>query len=200
MTTTARSAAAPATLQLGNANDFLDRVISKLDALDNTQKLPLMSVLRYLSDYIHATRRELRALRCEADGGKLLTSSASELEEVVSETENATGNIMSAAETIEVIATRLDKQTAEELTAAVTRIYEASAFQDITGQRITKVMGAIDQVENRIDTLLRFCNTEAEATPKPKKTTPLVNGPQLQKMANTQDDIDRLFASINGPP
>ena len=60
---------------------------------------------------------------------------------------------MSAAEAIEAIGAKADPETSAALLDAVTRIYEASAFQDITGQRITKVVRALQHIEGRIAAL-----------------------------------------------
>ena len=129
--------------------------------------------------------------------GKTLMSSTDELEEVISETEGAAGSIMSAAEAIEAIASRLPPPASDELMAAVTKIYEASAFQDITGQRITKVVRAIQNVETRIEALMHFCNVPSQqenAIPDEHAATDvLLNGPQRKSTANSKSDIDRLF-------
>lgn len=181
-------------LQLGDAHGYLDRVIRELHGLRTEKKHPLVGVLQYLSDHIRHTRSELGALRPTGAG---LGSTADELEEVVAETARAANEIMGAAETIERLMPRVDKDVADELLAAVTAIYEASAFQDITGQRITKIIRAVQEIEGKIDTLVEACGElgEAHATERSGDEA-LLNGPQLAKAANTQDDIDALFDSL----
>ena len=147
-------------LQLDDAHGYLDRVIRELHALRTEKKHPLVGVLQYLSDHIRNTRHELGALR--PSGGPILGATADELEEVVVETARAANEIMAAAEAIEGLMPRVDKDVADALLAAVTRIYEASAFQDITGQRITKIIRAVLDIETKIDTLTRACGEENE--------------------------------------
>jgi chemotaxis protein CheZ len=127
------------------------------------------------------------------------------LEEILTETAKAANDIMAAAERIEEIGATADPETAAALSDAVTRIYEASAFQDITGQRITKVVRALQHIETRIGALAEACEDSAMASGVvlPDSSDPmgdgiisdadLLNGPQLSKDANTQSEIDRLF-------
>lgn len=86
----------------------------------------------------------------------------------------------------------------EKLTAAVTRIFEACNFQDLTGQRITKVVGALKHIETKIGALMHALGEEIGAPPPapaddedPEKK--LLNGPQMPGQGVSQDDIDRLF-------
>jgi chemotaxis protein CheZ len=182
-------------LQLDDAHVYLDRVIRELNGLNNEKKQPLVGVLQYLSDHIRRTRVELGALRRKGEG-QSLSSTADELEEVVAETARAANDIMGAAETIERLLPRVDADVAAELLNAVTRIYEASAFQDITGQRISKIIGAVLDIETKIETLVDACGTGPGFLTEPEGDAALLNGPQLRRNAATQDDIDALFDSI----
>lgn len=182
-------------IELGNAHSYLNRVIQELQSLHTEKKHPLLGVLQYLSDHIRQTRRELGTLRTH-DGNPLLGSTADELEEVVAETAKAANEIMGAAEAIEQLMPRVDKDVATALLNAVTRIYEASAFQDITGQRITKIIRAVQDIESKIGTLAQACGEGELDGGDPEGDAALLNGPQLGKTAATQDDIDALFDSI----
>ena len=181
-------------LQLDNAHGYLDRVIRELHGLRTEKKHPLVGVLQYLSDHIRHTRSELGALRPK---GASLGSTADELEEVVAETARAANEIMGAAETIERLMPRVAPDVAAELLAAVTAIYEASAFQDITGQRITKIIRAVQEIEGKIETLVGACGDAVDAAVDGRSgDEALLNGPQLPQTANSQDDIDALFDSL----
>jgi chemotaxis protein CheZ len=185
-------------LQIENAQDYLDRLIRQLHTLSSEKREPLVAVLEYVSRHIRLTREEIGTLT-SGEGGPL-SSSADELEEIVSETARATNEIMGAAETVESIAAGTDAATREALQAAATRIYEASAFQDITGQRITKVVRALQHIESRVDALTSACGSviekEREAVSDDQA---LLNGPQLGRNAATQSEIDSLFDSIELP-
>jgi chemotaxis protein CheZ len=90
---------------------------------------------------------------------------------------------------------------------ATTEIYEACGFQDITGQRITKVVKALKDIEEKIDALVEAFGSEIakykksapEEEPEPEAVTDedLLNGPQLKEKAQTQEEIDVLLASFD---
>src|SRR3546814_1118636 len=48
----------------------------------------------------------------------------------------------------------MDTEVGAQVSAAVTSIFEACGFQDITGQRITKVVTALQKIETKVDALL----------------------------------------------
>ena len=185
-------------LQIENAQDYLDRLIRQLHTLSSEKREPLVAVLEYVSRHIRLTREEIGSLT-SGEGGPL-SSSADELEEIVSETARATNEIMGAAETVESIAAGTDAATRDALQAAATRIYEASAFQDITGQRITKVVRALQHIESRVDALTSACGSViAKDRETLTEDQALLNGPQLGRNAATQSEIDSLFDSIEMP-
>ena len=100
---------------------------------------------------------------------------------------------------IETVAATAEPAAAAALTEAVTNIYEASSFQDITGQRITKVVRALQSLEEKLGSLVGAVVPQgAEAPPaeEPEGDAALLNGPQLETAANSQTDIDALFASL----
>lgn len=201
MTNQAIKAQPASGIKLESAQEFLDRVISELRALSSERKGELLGVLEYLSLYIRRTRQEVSTLRPQVQGADLLSSTADELEEILTETARAANAIMEAAESIEAIAAKADAGSGAGLLDAVTRIYEASAFQDITGQRITKVVRALQHIEGRIGALVEACSGgEGGVAPHGLLEEPggnadadLLNGPQLGKNANSQSEIDRLF-------
>jgi len=185
------------TNQLPDAHDYLDRVIQELRALKAPQKDTLVGVLQYLSDHIRATRAEIGAIRGSGSGDQLFGSTADELEEIVTETARAANRIMDAAETIEGVAAKVDSASAAALTDAVTHIYEASSFQDITGQRITKVVRALQSMESKLQSLAGAFGRADFTPPAPAEgDAALLNGPQLAQSASSQDDIDALFGDV----
>jgi chemotaxis protein CheZ len=106
---------------------------------------------------------------------------------------------------LEGLQARLQGEDAEALAGAVTRIYEACSFQDITGQRIGKVVSALKSIEKRVAAVTQsFGRGEGEALaetdePAPARTEgeELANGPQLPGAATSQAEIDRLLASFD---
>lgn len=193
-------------LQIDDAHDYLQKVIESLRGMDRREKGPMVSILEYISGYIRESRQEIKALR-QDEAGASFTTAADELEEIVNEAMTATNTIMSAAEGIEEVANDLaDNEQADRLRNEATRIYEACGFQDITGQRITKVVRTLQSIEERVNALAAVCgaglgDAAPAATPAPKKDGDgLLNGPGLSGGgggAKTQDEIDALFNSLN---
>ena len=186
------------TSQLVNAHGYLDRVIEELRGLESPQKNTLVSVLQYLSDHIRITRDEIGALRTGSANPQMFSTTADELEEIVTETARAANRIMDAAEAIEKAAADAPAPLASRLTDAVTNIYEASAFQDITGQRITKIVRALQSLESKLNSLVCAFGPLEEGVSGPQRDgdAALLNGPQLEKNASSQTDIDALFDSL----
>jgi len=184
-------------MQLPDAEGYLNRVIGELRALKAPHKNTLVSVLEYLSDHIRLTRSEIGALKSGSGNAQVFSTTTDELEEIVTETARATNRIMDAAESVERVAATLEAGPAGTLMDTVTSIYEASAFQDITGQRITKIVRALQSLEEKLASLTSaFGPLEEAQAAKPEGDAALLNGPQLEKSAASQTDIDALFASL----
>jgi len=93
------------------------------------------------------------------------------------------------------------------LVTLVTNIFEASNFQDITGQRINKVVKTLKHIEAKIDALVEAMGEEADGAQgtkapatdmsEPADDETLLNGPQLPEAAIDQDEIDRLLAEFD---
>jgi chemotaxis protein CheZ len=170
-------------------------------AVENEQ---LQQQLTDLSDAIADTKRELASLRDPNVNSAVEVKSATrELDTVVSATESATNEIMSAAEQIDDLASRLrsqasspsDAAVAEEINERVVNIFEACNFQDITGQRITKVVNTLTFIDERVSKMMEMWGAEfGEAGPDDiGSDEDLLNGPAPEGTGSSQDDIDALF-------
>jgi chemotaxis protein CheZ len=182
---------------LDDAHGYLQKIIDSLRTLDREEKGPLIAVLEHLSHYVQSTRRDIAALRVADDSEDSFVTAASELEEIVAESAKATDDIIAAAESIEQVAAGRDRATAKTLNDAATRIYVSCAFQDITGQRIAKVLHALQRIEMGVAELAQACSGElgsrsaAGAEAKPKALS--LEGPPRGGQSSRQEDIDRLF-------
>ena len=177
---------------------MLDTTTGDISAND----LKLYREIESLADYIHAAKAEIAALRPGEIKNEFIASATDELDAIVGATEAATNEIMDSAEHLESLTPMMDAQVAERLTEITTRIFEACTFQDITGQRITKVVKMLKEIESRVESLVKaFGAEEGEAAPKQAKGVvtdeDLLNGPQLPSTAADQAEIDRLLASFD---
>ncbi len=193
-----------------NANlkdPHLGEVLSLAEQLTEAMKLFFSSLdnnvtseFRYISDYIKRTRDEIAALRPNDIRETRLPSAGAELDAVVKDTETATETIMQSAEQVLELEPGADPEAYKAaVDAKMMAIIEACSFQDITGQRVSKVVGTLEHIEGRIT---RFANVMGvkdaglEKGDKDKwRETNLLNGPQIGGPATKQDSIDALFAA-----
>ena len=162
-----------------------------------------------ISGRIKATKVEMAAIRHPLAGDDKFLQASQELSAVVSATEAATNTIMACAEELEEVVHELKSSLPEgyhadrvnDMNDVIVRIYEACNFQDLTGQRITKVVRALSFIEERVDAMMSHWNKrEFEAMPLPPTVTKMdetleLHGPaDQQEMGNiSQADIDALF-------
>ena len=158
--------------------------------------------LAALSAYIRNAKAELAQLRPDEIGSRYIASATDELDAIVGATETATNTILDNAEILQDLAGELEPGLARRVSEATTMIFEACNFQDITGQRITKVVRALKHIEERIAALVSAFGPELALAPAPAVTAgpggkptdkELLNGPQLADKAHDQAAIDALF-------
>lgn len=154
-----------------------------------------------LANYITEAKREIFAITSDDKSETVLNDASQHLDEVIKHTEEATTSIMDAADEIMASANGLGGDAEQKIMNAAGRIYESCNFQDITGQRITKVMKLINHIEERVSKLNGlFGDTQSKAandvTARPPSDKDLMNGPQLAGKAASQEEIDMLFSSL----
>lgn len=184
--------------------DSLMQNIGDDAAVETNHKI--LSEIGSVASYIHDTKRQLASLRPDQIKSDYLPTAADELDAIVGATEQATHNILSAMEQLEELAETLDDPLVnEKINGAVTQVYEACSFQDITGQRISRVVNALQHVEQKVDKLLQAFGDVPTEDAADNKSTPkradgvnrpdedLCNGPQLEGEGVSQDDIDALM-------
>jgi chemotaxis protein CheZ len=166
--------------------------------------------LDLIHDAISRTKREIAVLHGKSFNGEEMAKVTGELGAVVGGTEHATQQILEAAEAIDQAATALAKVTSpdqqkilsEEIQERVVSIFEACNFQDLTGQRINKVMATMKFIENHITVMMDIWGgvdaIKAHAPPiadARETDARLLNGPKTDGDVGhaSQDDIDALF-------
>jgi chemotaxis protein CheZ len=170
----------------------------------------LLAELEGLGRTIARAKAEIAALKVEDIRDAHIPSATDELDAIVDHTAHATNEILDCCETLEQLEAELSGEAAVKLQGAVTRIYEACSFQDITGQRIGKVVTALKAIEGRISSIVSTASgmpgpaaapvAAVAAAPGAEKRTEgekLANGPQLPGAGVSQSEIDRLLASFD---
>ncbi|WP_339028614.1 protein phosphatase CheZ [Bradyrhizobium symbiodeficiens] len=166
--------------------------------------------LDLIHDAIDRTKREIATLHGKSfDGGEMAKVNG-ELGAVVGGTEQATQQILEAAESIDQAASAMSKvdsvdqqkRLADDIQERVISIFEACNFQDLTGQRISKVMATMKFIEQHINSMMDIWGgvdaIKAHVVPQADNRSEddkLLNGPKLAGDVGhaSQDDIDALF-------
>lgn len=186
----------------------VESILASMDGDLSQANLKVYSELEGLARYIAQAKSEIAALRPDEIRNRHLPTATDELEAIVGATEQATHGILEAVEVIEGLVAEMPEEIGNKVTDAVTQVYEACNFQDITGQRITKVVKALQHIEQKVDGLLAVFGEdmaqrhqavlEADSAEEAEVTDEkLLNGPQLPEEATTQDEIDKLLADFN---
>jgi chemotaxis protein CheZ len=158
--------------------------------------------LREIAGYIESMRSEIGALQVNDLRTSRIPAAGQELGAIVQATEQATNTIMECAEAL-MGADASDPAAYKALVdEKMMIIFEACSFQDITGQRIAKVVETLQHIEERV---ARFANvvqakdiagflTEQERERAERKEKYLLNGPQLAGDGVDQSAVDKMFA------
>jgi len=176
---------------------ILRSLFSALEGNSEPDLEHLRSQIDEMQEFIGSARREISSIRPNAMREVDIPEATDELDAVVMATEEATNAILDSVEKLEGICGSLKGADAEALQSLVMKIYEASNFQDITGQRISKVVNTLQGIEARVTKLVALFPDEDESCHVScDGNKSLLNGPQLPDLANGQDDIDALFDNL----
>ncbi len=183
---------------------IINSVISKVEHAEDVSRDAIFQELKDLKRIIEEAREEIGLTRPGDIKDKHIPTATDELDAVVGATAEATGTIMDCCDVISEIAGGVGDEKGSALTDEVTKIYEACSFQDITGQRITKVVKTLKVIEEKVEKLVDVLGNKAPGTSEEETggegeggDAALLNGPQMPDKAVTQDDIDKLLAEFD---
>lgn len=159
---------------------------------------------------IGRAKNELAALKHPLSNEDAVEAANIQLETIVATTEQATNTIMEATDEIEDLIGRGKAMAIgdteiqnlfDDMSAKVIAIIEACSFQDLTGQRITKVIGTLRFIEERVVAMIDIWGIQAFqdlAAAHPDggdgvEDGEKLSGPALEGEGLSQDDIDALF-------
>src|SRR5580692_2247257 len=128
---------------------------------------------------------------------------AHELAEVSASTENATQRVLAAAEEIDQVTKNLsaalsgkfEQGLVQDIQDHIIRIFEACNFQDLTGQRISKVLSILNFVEDHVARVLEDIARDAAAARR--DGSQYLHGPRLESDSGhiSQTEIDKMFGT-----
>ncbi len=182
----------------------------KLSEEEIEEARKLRNELKEIYDAIERTKVEILTIHQSGVNGMEISRVSDELGAIVEGTEKATETILESAESIDQIAADLVAALTSEnhqgmvgdMQDQVIQIFESCNFQDLTGQRISKVVSAFGFIEERVIQMMEiwggvesFAEVEAMNREDRAGDKALLNGPALNEDENvaSQDDIDALF-------
>jgi chemotaxis protein CheZ len=170
-------------LEIGELRTFVDRRIAEL----STEVHATVELMDFSENHLSSELVSMREQISSLIGVPVSATrnSGLELEAVVQATEAATNRIMTAAERMSVIVSAAqnaaieDPAQLEQLATSISDIFEACTFQDVTGQRIRRAIGHLQQLASAI--------TDIAPTPRHDASSEAISPDLLQ------DAVDALF-------
>lgn len=169
----------------------------------------LRSEILNLFQYVQRLRQEIASISRREEDQTAFETMSEQLDAIIAATEKATNTILESVENMGAFAEEirgLDDAAArarlcDRIAEESIEVMQACAFQDITGQRVSKIVTSLKFVEERVSIMAEIWGRDeierlAEALPIDVKTgdEALMHGPQLPDEAISQDEIDKLFA------
>lgn len=182
---------------IGLAEITAESVQALFESMDNA----IYRELRAIAGYIATMREEIGALQANDIKESRIPAAGLELGAIVKATEEATNTIMECAETL-MSADASDPAAYKALVdEKMLVIFEACSFQDITGQRIAKVIETLQHIETRVArfaTVMRAKDdrqafTEQEKAKAARRERLLLHGPQMKGEGVDQNGVDQLI-------
>ena len=182
---------------------IINSVIGKIEKTGDLPRVTIYNEIAELKKIIDDARAAISSSGAGEIKGKHINTATDELDEVVKATADATGTIMDSCEVIQEQAAKAGGEVAEAIDAEVIKVFEACSFQDITGQRITKVVSSLKAIEEKVEKLIDIMGTKPPAgeggvgeEDTRSEDEKLLNGPQLTGDAMSQEDVDALLDEL----
>ena len=182
-------------------------VVAVLDTMHgrlSSNEAKLLWEIAGLGRIIEQVKAGIAEVSVDAIRGSHIPLATGELDAIVEHTVIATDSILECCEALDDLAVSLSPEQAAVVQGATMKIYEACSFQDITGQRITKIVKALQAIEAKISELSGSCALSRSPDNLAIAAVPLVpaseagsslSGPSLAVDAMKQSDIDNLLAA-----
>ena len=171
----------------------------------------LLSEIYNLIHYIDRLRKEIAGIAQQKNSQTRFEGMADRLDAIVGSTAEATDTILAAMEEVDSLVDKLRagpeageaEALYDQITEKTTAAMEACSFQDLTGQRVSKVIGSLRFVEERVNAMAELCGREEieslsqemdyQGDVDKEDDGVELEGPQRPDGAISQDEIDALF-------
>jgi chemotaxis protein CheZ len=174
---------------------------SSLQSFFETFDTTVYRELREIAGYIDSMRDQIGELGVNDMKNSRIPAAGQELGAIVKATEKATDTIMSCAEAL-MSADASDPVAYKAMVdEKMMTIFEACSFQDITGQRIAKVVETLQHIEERVARFAQVMKakdldgflSDDERVRAERRERLLLHGPQLDGQGVDQKVVDSLI-------
>ena len=188
------------TLLVLEAIDKLERSMAQRTTSAETERIRVDLV--EMMDAIARTKAEVAAIKPAGNGGQIKEAS-NELDSIVATTERATSDILAGTEHFQEIGHTLREQgvnsaVCDLIDTNAADIFAACTFQDLTGQRIRKVIEVLRFLEERIDAMIGIWPDDEggeSAAAEPAARIPRIERREQSEEYHRQETVDEI---ING--
>ncbi len=172
--------------------------------LDRRLQAEVFGLIRY----IQRLRQEIAGIAQEKDDQTAFDTMADRLDAIVESTAQATDTILAAMEEIDGFVEQLRAHPepsgidslCDGIVTKTMEAMETCSFQDLTGQRINKIVGSMSFVEERVNAMAELFGrkeiqdlTDQWELPQQVDDGVALDGPQRAGEGISQDEIDSLF-------
>ncbi|PZP39527.1 MAG: chemotaxis protein CheZ [Pseudomonas fluorescens] len=187
----------------------------------NSTNEKLYQELGELARYINNAKKELHEVKNSNIAEDHLPNATNQLDAIVQMTEQATGRIMDECDRVTMFHNDLRERliamdpplepdalagvddSINEAATSITHIYESCNFQDITSQRVQKVVRALQEIERQVLRMVVVFGLmenrdrlDAQTAAELQEDAALLNGPQLNGQGLDQDEIDSILSKL----
>lgn len=178
------------------------------DNITKAQYEELSRQIVQLYEYMERIKSEIAAVKHPNAPVDHFNKAADQLDAIVQATEDATNTIMEATEATSEMAQSLKDRIRvaevdddlDKIIENSNKVFEACTFQDITGQRIGKIVKTMNLLEGTLSSLVVIVGKDSIAAlpvkteDKPTRDGVVMDGPALEgEESVSQADIDALF-------
>lgn len=184
-------------ISMADAGQLLEHISKEMNQMGSKYSKALLVEVEQLAELLERTKQEVLQAGTVDKPNYSAADATLHLEAIIQNTEEAGHKIIDSVSAIQEIAAGIGGDVEKNIGLHITKIYEACSFQDLTTQRITKVIKILGSVSERINNILKLFGAETGGGSKEAGDDSLLNGPQLPTQAPSQSDIDDLFSSLS---
>ena len=182
--------------------NHVDNIIKKFleilrPYLKNQQEAEIFHQMEKVLAQFSSLKRDISNMSDEILDKNFIPDITMNLRAVILQTEKSVTGIIDISDDISALSKKInDHEIRESLIIKSTRILELCNFQDLTGQRIQKIVHHLTEIESVIYKMLHALRPDMRLKIKTTEEKKLLNGPQEEQASPSQCDIDALFNTL----